>query len=184
MSIISALCEKEHIDINSTSEEELQKITEIGPVYAERIIQNRPFKSVDELIKVKGIAEIRLGKIKDEGLACVNDEILSEEEPETKEEVQEQVSEEYSLANDIEIKNLEINKETHKIQSENPTLEIIKLTPKSIKSQNNTEKIDSKSTDKNKYALYGFMGFCVLLAVLFILEKRKNRIYKNEFREN
>src|SRR4030042_7178446 len=60
------------IDINSASSEELEKIIGIGPVLAQRIIEMRPFSSLDDLIKVKGIGEKPLQKIKDEGLAWVN----------------------------------------------------------------------------------------------------------------
>jgi competence ComEA-like helix-hairpin-helix protein len=63
--------EKECIDINTASSEELQKIYGVGPVIAQRIIEARPFSSIDDLIKVKGIGEKTLQKIKEQGLACV-----------------------------------------------------------------------------------------------------------------
>jgi len=59
------------IDINTASSEELEKIIGIGPALAQRIIETRPFNSLDDLIKVKGIGEIILQKIKDQGLAWV-----------------------------------------------------------------------------------------------------------------
>ena len=52
-------------------------------------------------------------------------------------------------------------------------LEIINLNPKVIKSENDNEKLN------NNYALYGFVFFCVLIIVLFVLRRNK---YKNEFR--
>jgi len=52
------------IDVNKASREELETIKGIGPVLAGRIIQARPFKSVDELVRVKGIGEKSLGKMK------------------------------------------------------------------------------------------------------------------------
>ncbi|OGZ28726.1 MAG: hypothetical protein A2427_03565 [Candidatus Nealsonbacteria bacterium RIFOXYC1_FULL_40_7] len=48
---------------------------------AERIIQNRPFSSVEDLIKVKGIGEKSLLKIKEQGLAFANAENNSQEAP-------------------------------------------------------------------------------------------------------
>lgn len=63
---------EEKIDINFASWEDLQKITEIGPVMAERIITARPFSSVNELIKVNGIGEKTLEKIISQGLAWVS----------------------------------------------------------------------------------------------------------------
>src|SRR4030042_2456111 len=68
----------EKIDINTASLEELQKITGVGPVMGQRIIEARPFISVQDLIKVKGIGEITLQKITDQGLAWVSREIKTE----------------------------------------------------------------------------------------------------------
>lgn len=60
------------IDINSASSAQLDELTGIGPVYAQRIIDGRPYSSVDDLLKVNGIGPATLQKIKDQGLACVN----------------------------------------------------------------------------------------------------------------
>ena len=47
------------ININKASIEELSTLTNIGATYAERIVQyrekNGPFKSLEDLMKVKGI---------------------------------------------------------------------------------------------------------------------------------
>jgi len=59
------------IDINTAPSEELEKIIGIGPVLAQRTIEARPFDSLDDLIKIKGIGETTLQKIKDQGLARV-----------------------------------------------------------------------------------------------------------------
>jgi len=44
----------------------------IGPVYAERITEYRPFCSVDDLLNVPGIGEVTLSNIKEQGLVYVN----------------------------------------------------------------------------------------------------------------
>ena len=44
---------QEMVDINNATLEQLDTLTGIGPVYAARIIDERPFSSVDDLIKIK-----------------------------------------------------------------------------------------------------------------------------------
>lgn len=58
----SALC---LIDINTASEDELDSLPGIGPVYAKRIIEGRPYRSINDLRRVKGIGEKTLDKFKD-----------------------------------------------------------------------------------------------------------------------
>jgi len=50
----------------------LQKLTGIGPVLAQRIIEARPFYSLDELAKVSGIGSKTLQDIKKQDLAWVD----------------------------------------------------------------------------------------------------------------
>jgi len=63
------------IDINTALAKELQKLTGIGPVLAQRIIDARPFYSLDELAKVSGIGPKALEDIKKQGLAWVDPEL-------------------------------------------------------------------------------------------------------------
>jgi competence ComEA-like helix-hairpin-helix protein len=60
------------VDINTATLQQLDGLTGIGPVMAQRIIDARPFSSVDDLLAVKGIGPKTLQKIKDQGLACVS----------------------------------------------------------------------------------------------------------------
>lgn len=62
------------IDINSAPLESLQELSGIGPIYAQRIIDGRPFSTIDDLLKIKGIGEKTLEKIKDQGLAFVENQ--------------------------------------------------------------------------------------------------------------
>lgn len=52
------------LDINKASKDELMSIKGIGPVLAERIIAGRPYKDVEDLLKVKGIGRKKLEKIR------------------------------------------------------------------------------------------------------------------------
>ena len=58
------------VNINKAGAEELDKVRGIGPAMAQRIIefrtQNGPFKSVDDLVQVRGIGGSKLQKIKDQ----------------------------------------------------------------------------------------------------------------------
>ena len=53
------------VNINTASKEALEALPEIGPVKAQAIINNRPYKKIDDIMKVKGIKEGTFGKIKD-----------------------------------------------------------------------------------------------------------------------
>ncbi len=58
----------EPLNVNSASQEELTVLPGIGPVTAERIVAYRtkkgPFKTVDDLILIKGIGQKTLEKIR------------------------------------------------------------------------------------------------------------------------
>ncbi len=46
-------------------------IIHIGPVRAAEMIQIRPFSSIEDLERIKGIGPSRLADIKQQGIACV-----------------------------------------------------------------------------------------------------------------
>ena len=55
----------EKININTASQADLEKLPEIGPVKAKAIIEGRPYKTPEDIMKVKGIKEGIFNKIKD-----------------------------------------------------------------------------------------------------------------------
>ena len=48
------------IDLNTTTKNKIMKIKGIGPVFADRIIAGRPYRTVDDLKKIKGIGKKNL----------------------------------------------------------------------------------------------------------------------------
>ncbi|MCM3668566.1 MBL fold metallo-hydrolase [Mesobacillus maritimus] len=59
------------INLNSASAQQLQEIIHIGPERAEELIRLRPYRSIDELSKIKGIGPARIEDIKSQGIACI-----------------------------------------------------------------------------------------------------------------
>jgi competence protein ComEA len=53
------------VDINSATEQELDALPGVGPVLAQRIIEGRPYGTVDDLLRVAGIGPATLGKFRD-----------------------------------------------------------------------------------------------------------------------
>lgn len=53
------------VNINTATKEQLEALPEIGPMKAQAIIDGRPYKKTEDVMKVKGIKEGTFGKIKD-----------------------------------------------------------------------------------------------------------------------
>jgi len=166
---VSAICDSGGIDINSAKAEELDKITWVGPATATKIIAARPFDSVDNLIEVSGIGEVKLADIKAEGLACV-EEVISGGDEETN----------YTATKTSEERDNILNPVTQNVVNEEPkllTFETINLNPKDIKSEGSSEKLENE----NNYALYGLGIFSIVLAILFVVRFARKNKYKSEF---
>ncbi len=69
------------VDINNATLQQLDQLTGIGPVLAQKIINARPYYSVDELVKADGIGPKTLEKIKAQGLAYVTAEFQAAAPP-------------------------------------------------------------------------------------------------------
>jgi len=72
LTMLAATCllAAETVNINSAGAKELARLKGIGPALAQRIVQyrqaNGSFKSVEELLKIRGIGKLKLAKIKEQ----------------------------------------------------------------------------------------------------------------------
>ena len=57
------------LDLNSASEADLKMVPGIGDAYAKKIVENRPYKRKDELVKKKVVPQATYDKIKDHVIA-------------------------------------------------------------------------------------------------------------------
>lgn len=60
----SAVGGRERISINSAAADELDELPGVGPVMASRIIEERPYSRLEELLRVKGIGEKTLDRLR------------------------------------------------------------------------------------------------------------------------
>ncbi|MEK6819611.1 MAG: helix-hairpin-helix domain-containing protein [Nanoarchaeota archaeon] len=83
INFVSAECNSTQIDINTASLEELMGIKWLGGTgsTAQKVIDARPFISLDDLKKVNGLGGTgaKVEDIKSQGLACVENENMEEE---------------------------------------------------------------------------------------------------------
>jgi hypothetical protein len=172
---ISAICNQGQVDINNADAPELDKLVGVGPAIAKNIIDARPYGKLDDLINANGIGAARLEAIKSQGLACVeNEEKEGEEENEEKEVKEKKIREDPNEKKEDKKEGDHVNEEINikSLNEEIKPLEPIVLSAQSIKTQ------EIKDNYKNKLAAYGFIGFFILIIVLFLLKKNR---YKNEF---
>jgi competence ComEA-like helix-hairpin-helix protein len=184
ISFCIAECNSGQVDINSAYLTDLDKLTGIGPAYAQGIIDSRPYSNVDDLDRVKGIGPKTLEKIKSQGLACVSTGTSIKPEEETSE-----ISSENEIEEDTDSATYttrvtakavqETQIEEPAVMSEEQTESIINLNSDIT---NVKEKVvyESRSEKIRKYAIYVFAGF-LLVIIAFLLFERHGRTKDNRF---
>ena len=59
------------ININEASEADIQNIIHFGVERAALLIKSRPYDSIDDLKRIKGIGPARIKDIKEQNIACI-----------------------------------------------------------------------------------------------------------------
>ena len=173
---VSALCNETQIDINNATLKELDKIIHVGNATAWKIINLRPFNSVDELVNISGISAGYILDIKIQGLACVSNEILgnnTNQTPKNTSIVQNTTNGNITSSGKAANQNISANSPEdyeNSVKFVPVTGDVINLT-KDIKSGN--------LFGKTSYAMIALAAFSVFVAFLFAL--KKFRKMKNEF---
>ncbi|MDP3987108.1 MAG: helix-hairpin-helix domain-containing protein [Nanoarchaeota archaeon] len=169
---VIALCESGQININTASASDLEELYGIGPAKSQAIVnyrETKKFGAIDDLINVNGIGEVTLSNIKNQGLACMGEDVETTKDIEPEETTEE--------VNEVENPNVEEKAQESKENFVEPLkFETIALNnPKDIKSYENSEKT------RESYALYGFITFSILIVSLLVVKNVREKRYKNEF---
>jgi len=167
ISLASAECHPGQIDINSASLEGLDNIVWVGPATAQKIVDTRPYKTLDDLKRVNGIGDFKLEEIKKQALACVG-------EDSTNSKTNSQENSENSAQNLTENtltkkENLQSGKEKAKNVQLKPKKEPILLGTAKEKSYELTYK--SKNALIIDHLPYAFSVFLILIVAVLLRER-------------
>jgi len=179
LNCVLADCNETQVNLNTASAEELISIIYVGEVTAGNIINLRPFISIDDLLNVSGIGDVKLQAIKDQGLACVGNIVyhISDEEDEGNETIEEE--KEFDNEEEIVIRVVSSNIKNNSGKPVKLEPPVIGLDTKDIKIENNKGKLSKKQN----YLLLGLFTFTVLIvALISIRTLSKIKQKKNEFR--
>ncbi len=169
--VISFVGAESCIDINFASLDELDELVGIGPVYAGRIVDTRPFDSINDLVKVSGIGEKTLEKIKSQGLVCINGNFEVNEEGDLEDEeiiIKDSEEDLEIIKSEMEVISISASSEGKKNYSLEPDKKVIKLNSHKDSIRNSVVIYESKNERIKKYAIYGFSLFLIFIITILI----------------
>ena len=181
---VSAICNETQIDINTASLIELDKIINVGPATAEKIIANRTYNSINDLIRVKGIGNITLAEIKAQNLACVREEIQNGEvnvpanKTNTTIETNKNKTQISLNTSEKAITTKTVNNYSNESNGEAEAIELAPIFLNSNSILSNSEDIkteNNKEILKKNLPFYGIIAFCIIFGTSFLLRRRKNK---------
>lgn len=143
-------CSNSQIDINSATVNDLDKIVWVGETTATKIIEGRPFESLEDLDNIYGIGDKKLRDIIDEGLACVENEKINN------------VQKNESRQRDVIPKFSDVNNSYPK--------EILPILLEGEK-ENDILVYESKNSTVLNYLPYAFSVFLILIIAVLILQR-------------
>jgi len=164
---IYAFCEEGQIDINKASVTELDELYGVGPATAQNIIDARPYEKIDDLINAKGIGEIKLSQIKNQGIACVGESSNSntnENKKDNEDGIDVNVVVKEPEETDVEKSPMVTGSA---VQETLKPAQVINLNAKDIKSEDDTQ--------SGSKTIYYLAGFALLLGGLFLLRGKKQK---------
>lgn len=171
---VFAVCNSGQVDINSASLSDLMTITNLGGkgIIAQKVIDDRPYSSLEELIKVSGIGNTTLSEIKAQGIACVG--------PGS--------GQENVASNSTPTASPSANNISYITKTDSPDNGPSIIQPKIISLNANTSAAQDAKAIKSgdvignsgSKALYWFVAFSVVIIALLLMKRKK---YKNEFQD-
>ncbi len=166
--MVGASCLQNQINVNSASLKELDKIIWVGSATAQKIIDARPYKTIDDLTKAKGIGSAKLREIKKQRLACVEKYTPPTNENHIGVESISPKTRKHKIINVVDKK----KKATPKVY--NKEIIVVNNTPKiiSLNERSNTELVfESKNSKVIKYLPYAFSIFSIFIIVVLAWER-------------
>ncbi len=201
---VAAQCNSTQVDINSASLDEMMSIVHLGGSgkVAQRVIDARPFSSLQELSRVSGFGGTgkNLQDIINQGLACVADNESKQAQTQNNSSVSQSENNSGSATSTSETVAAQTENQNNLLSTSTPTHSETNSDPQSSGNSQihktpitpqvinlNAQNPGNASSTKTDYsiranpAIYGLVAFSIVLGLLFAARKFRTKRYKSEF---